>query len=174
MNNPFGNKNDLEITMPLPPHNNSMVFNLPLRTDDEKSIQTDKIKLEIYDNIIYPYIKNELEILLRNSKRWNKANLILVICKYICLVAVPILSLSAPYFVLHTAQLAFSSGVLASLGLGFERLSKLAQNISKNHKEKFNTLLQQINIKSYQLKDVDLKTEAQTNEFENIQTPKRK
>ena len=81
--------------------------------------------------------------------------------------------MASPYFVLYSTHLAFSSGVLASLGLGFERLSKLALNISNAKKDKFNVMLQQINVKTFSLKEVDFKDDKNSDNNYS-QTPKKK
>lgn len=165
--------NELSITVP-PDVFNIAPPNTPKNMiQDDASIDIEKIKNEIYENIINPHIKNELKKLLIDEKKWRKINLLFTILKYVCLVSVPILSLASPYFIVVSTHLAFSSGVLASLGLGFERLSKLALNISNAKKDKFNIMLQQINVKSFSLKEVDFKDDKNS-DHTFAQTPKKK
>lgn len=151
MSEPFEIINDNPNIVP----NNSIVKIPP--QEDETSINKQKIKNEIYNNVIYDYIKNEIDENMRGEKRYKNIALCLTILKYVCLVAVPILSLSSPSFKEHQDNLAYASGFLSSIALGFERLQKLCEKISDSKRNKFNSLLEQINIKSFKMQDEELK-----------------
>ncbi len=127
------------------------------KEDDENSLNKDKLKAEIYNNIIYDHIKTEINNNLYQEKKFKNISLFFTIIKYICLVAVPIISLSSPNFKEYQNNLSYSAGVLSSVALGFERLQKLCEQISKNKKDEFNKLLEQVNIKSFKLIDNELK-----------------
>ncbi len=145
------------------------IHHLPNSDDIETQTNDNSIKKDVYDNVIYNYIKEEIKELLIWEKYWKTIGLFFTILKYMCLVAVPILSLSSPYFKNQSETFAYLSGALSSLALGFERLSKLSQNISKSKKDKTNILLEQIGV-NYQIKEVDVATE--NNSADNILSPK--
>jgi len=139
-------------------NNEPVIINIP-RNDNDIETQTDdpNLKRDIYDNIIYDYIKKEVSELLIWEKRWKTISLLFTILKYICLVSVPILSLSSPYFIYQTDLLAYLSGALSSMGLGFERLAKLADTISTKKQDKANIFLNKLHI-NFKLVDSELKT----------------
>ena len=137
---------------------NNSVNNLNnIEEKSDNSLNKEKLKNEIYNNVIYDYIKKEINNNMKQEKTYKNIALIFAILKYICLVAVPLLSLSSPNFKKYQNQLSYTSGFLSSVALGFERLQKLFETISKNKKENFNKLLEQINIKSFKLIDDEIK-----------------
>ena len=152
MNEPFEMINENHNIVP----NNSFVVKMPTQ-EDETSLNKQKIKNEIYNSVIYDYIKNEIDENMKGEKTFKKIALCLTILKYVCLVAVPILSLSSPSFKNHQDNLAYASGFLSSIALGFEILQKLCEKISDAKRNKFNLLLEQINIKSFKMQDEELK-----------------
>ena len=111
---------------------------------------------EIKDNIIW-------------EKRWKTISLTFTILKYVCLVSVPVFSLSSPYFYNYSVLLSYLSGSLASISLGFERLAKLSFNISKSKQEKINELMKKLNI-NFKINDVEIKTNDTKENI--IMTPK--
>lgn len=118
-------------------------------TEDGLSISTE-LREDVYNNIIYGNIKNEIKSLIKWSKIYKSLSLLFTIIKYICLVSVPILSLSSPQDFIKNAGygdlLAYLSGVAGSLGLGFERLAKLCENINKSKLDKLNVMLKDLHI----------------------------
>ena len=128
-----------------------------------------ELKKDVYDNIIYPFIKKDIDENIKSQSNFRIASLVLTIFKYICLVAVPIFSLSAPYFSNQSVMLSYISGSLASLSLGFERLAKLCFNISKQKEDKINNILKKLKI-DFKLNETELK---ETTSYEDVNTPKR-
>jgi len=128
--------------------NEPVVIDMRYNSENDIETQTDDIELkkDVYDNIIYDYIKSEIKNLLLWENRWKILSLTFTIFKYICLVSVPIFSLSAPYFTSHSVLLSYLAGSFASASLGFERLSKLAINISKTKQEKINAYFKKLNL----------------------------
>ncbi len=155
-------------------HHEPIIINIPRNDNDIETQTTDPdLKKDIYDNVIYNYIKTEITELLIWEKRWKIISLCFTILKYICLVSVPILSLSSPYFVSYTDLLAYLSGALSSMGLGFERLAKLGDNISNSKRDKANVFLNKLHI-NFKLNDVEIKTANDSICETNILSPKRK
>ena len=126
------------------------------------------LKNDVYENIIYGFIKNEIKDNIIWEKRWKTISLTFTILKYVCLVSVPVFSLSSPYFYNYSVLLSYLSGSLASISLGFERLAKLSFNISKSKQEKINELMKKLNI-NFKINDVEIRT---NDTKENIMTPK--
>lgn len=162
MNNPFGQ--NLADSIDSPP----IVINIP-KSEETQTINDD-IRNDVYNNIIYKYIKSECKELIATAKRWKYYSLMFTLLKYICLVSVPVLSLSSPYFSQYGDLFAYLSGALSSAGLGFERVAKLAINIEKSKEEKVNILLKQIGIDNFELKDVDI---ISNNDKFELTTPKK-
>ena len=128
------------------------------------------LKNDVYENIIYGFIKNEIKDNIIWEKRWKTISLTFTILKYVCLVSVPVFSLSSPYFYNYSVLLSYLSGSLASISLGFERLAKLSFNISKSKQEKINELTEELN--SYKIENYSKKNYYQKNKEKIIEKVK--
>ena len=128
-----------------------VIINIPKFSDTETQTTLNEFKKDIYDNIIICNIKDNLKNDILWEKRWKQIGLGFTILKYVFLCAVPILALSSPQPFFKNMGLSdffsYMSGALSSMALGFERLSKLSENISKQKKDNINILLKQIDIK---------------------------
>lgn len=138
-------------------------INVPSNCDNGTFIiNFNDLKKDIYDNILYNHLKSEFKQLLYWKNKWVQISLFFTVLKYVCLVAVPILSLSSPQPFFQERNLSnilsYTSGAISSLALGFERLSKLCKNISDNKNKKINEMLEQTGM-GIKMKNIECQTE---------------
>lgn len=121
---------------------------VPSSNNSTLSIELQNIRRQILDDHIYPSIINNIQKNILLITRWESLNKILLIVKYICLAISPIITFTATttdnYKIMNVI-----SGVLASLGITFDRLSNMclqqkAKCIKENEKT-FKTLNIDIN-----------------------------
>lgn len=137
---------------PLPPLKNS-TFDIDTQTNTS-DIERKGIKKDIYD-IIFPNIKKEIEELLYEEKVLAKTANICEILKYVLLMSVPILALSAPQFTAYYALLSYLSGGVSIFAIGLERFAKVADIMSKAKSKKVKDILKGLNI-SYVKEDLSV------------------
>ena len=146
-------------------NNEPVNINIPMTREQTTSINmNDNICNEILKKHIIMQIKN----LLYWREKWKIIGLSFTILKYICFVSTPILSLSSTQTILYEYQnlFAYLSGVVASLGLGFEKLEKLSRSISINKNEELKKYLNEFKI-NFEINNCDIKTDE-------IMTPRTK
>lgn len=153
--------------------NEPTIINIPKFDIETQTSDNEDLRKDINETIINVDIKNSIRDNIKWEKRWRQIGTFFTLMKYICLIAVPILSLSSPQPFFKNLNLgdlfAYLSGALSSFALGVERISKLCENISKKKKEDTNIMLKKIGIK-YTIEESDQGIEI--NSDNNPYTPK--
>lgn len=123
-------------------------------------------KKDLYNNIILPNIKDNLKSLMADEKLYAKISNVCDIGKYLLLIAVPILALSAPQFIAYYALLSYLSGALSIGAIGLERTSKNFAQLSKAKSIKIREIMTNFHIP---VQKTDM-----ANSIDDINTPKTK
>ena len=121
------------------------------------------LKKDLYD-IVMPNLKKEIETLLKEEKILMKASSICEILKYVLLISVPVLSMSAPQFPAYYSLLSYSAGAISIFSMGLERFSKASSVMSKLKGAKVKEILKQYHV-SY------LKEDQTVINFEECKSP---
>lgn len=102
-------------------------------------------KKSIYE-ILYGEQKKLIETLLFEEKVLTKTALIVTILRHILLISVPILSLSAPQFIVYQNIFNYTAGACSMLCIGLERFAKIASITAKSKNLKINEILKLYNL----------------------------
>ena len=117
-------------------------------SSNNSDLSTDiiNIRRHILDTHIYPTIISNVEKNIIEIDKWNKLNKILIIIKYVCLAISPVITFTATTYSEHFKIMNLFSGILASLGITFDRLSNMCLQ-NKNKCQKLNdAILKSVNI----------------------------
>jgi hypothetical protein len=139
-------------------HEPSLYIDVPIQTN-----MTDTAIINIYDEqcneIMKKHSIKQINDLIYWKEIWRIIALSFTIFKYICYVSTPILSLSSTQDIFNNKSnlLSYLSGVVASLGLGFEKLEKISRSIVLNKEETLKKYLREFKI-NYDLTISDLKS----------------
>ena len=143
-----------EINVPQQNINNGTSFYEAETQTTSSEREKNNLRKDIYD-IVFPNLKKDIADLLKEEKILVKVSNICEIIKYVMLISVPILALSAPQFQEYNSLLSYLSGGVSIFAIGVERFGKVASVMSKQKSQKVKDILKNLNV-SYIKEDLTI------------------